>query len=452
MLNWLRNFLDQRQQQQQAPQQEPVMIRGRDEGQYVPLSAQRPAQDQPRRQNALPDLPGGWLNIFTAVRGYNQARMERANQIVNQELARNQDARAQAGDLRAQAGENREQVDWDTERASRTTFGALGAYSNMVDSIQNNTSIAEADRPQAYVAAFDRIAPALQAAGYDTARVEGLREQLVQNPDSASDLLAGLTQSNGGSQAAPVAAFDERTGRAVYLNPRTGRPTARGYAPASAVLGQERLGISQQNADTAGGNLAQRQRDNDPNHIFDENAARAEGAAAGEAAQGLPSARAAIARSTETVERILSSDPDTLQSILGVPSIGGLFRGGAGMFGSIPGSPSADLAADVEQALSQARLAAYESLRGGGHITEAESLFGAQAWTNLTRARSMPAFQDELRRFRGNLRRADEILQQTAAPSRNPSRNPSRQQPAAPRAAPAAGGINVDEYLSQRGW
>lgn len=386
-------------------------------------------------------MPRNWLNIFTAVRNANQFEADQQQQIVENKRADEQLGFQRNQDMRAQAGEDRTATDWDTDRATRTTLGALGAYTNMVDSI-NNSSIPEAERPQAYAAAFDRIAPALQASGYDPQRVDALRAQLIENPDSASDLLSGLQSmsANGGSQPNLQAAFGP-DGQAVFINPRTGRVAARGYAPATAVLGRDRVTVSE-------GNLSQRQLENDPDHVFDVGAARAEGGAAGEAAQGLPSARAAIARSAETVDRILEADPETLQSILGVPTLQGLFRGGAGAFGSIPGTESADLAADVQQSLSQARLAAYESLRGGGHITEAESLFGAQAWTNLTRTRSLPAFQAELRRFRANLQRADEILQQTAAPSRNPNRTPAPAAPARQRATPA----DVDAILRERGF
>lgn len=431
MFNWLRRFVGR------EDQQAPPMIRGRDEGQTVPMAAQ-----QAPRQNALggelADLPGGWLNIFSAVRGYNQARMQRQGQIDNTELARNQDAREQSD-------EDREQTEFDTERASQTTLGALGAFSNMVDTIDASEAIAQADRPAAYAAAFDRVGPALEAAGYDPAQIQGLREELIANPSSAADILAGLTQSHGGSAPSLQAAIGP-DGRPVFINPRTGRPAAAGYAPATTVIGQGRLAVSQQNAETSAGNLEQRQLDNTPDHIYQENLARTEGGLDAEALQTLPARRAALARSSETIDRLISSDPEALQSILGVPSLGGIFRGGAGMFGSLPGTESADLAADVEQLFSQARLAAYESLKGGGHITEAESLFGAQAWTNLTRARTLPAFQAELRRFQRNVRRADEVIQQSA---RQQSGSAGRTTPRQP--AQSTPSINVDEFLSQRG-
>lgn len=392
-------------------------------------------------------MPQNWLNIFSAVRGANQFEADQRQRVIDNKRA-DEDQGFQRDAVR------REATDWDTARAERTTLGALGAYSNMVDSIENS-EIAPEERPQAFAAAFDRIAPALQASGYDPQRIEGMRAELIQNPQYARDILQGLQGGSGGTQANLQAAFDAN-GRAVFINPRTGREAARGYAPATAVLGDRRVAISDRNADTAAGNLEQRQLDNNPEHIFDESAARAEGALGGAAAYNLPSARAAIARSADTVERLLSTDEATLQSVLGVPSLQGLFRGGAGSFGTIPGTPAADVASDIEQTVSQARLAAYESLRGGGHITEAESLFGAQAWTNLTRVRSLPAFRAELRRFQANLERADEILQSTAAPSRNPNRTPAPSRaPAASRTpAPAAGnsgGVSVDDWLQERG-
>jgi hypothetical protein len=396
-------------------------------------------------------MPRNWLNIFTAVRNANQFEANQEQQVVE-----NKRADAQLGFQ--QADEAREATDWDTERSTRTTLGALGAFTNMADSIANDTSIAEEMRPQAYAQAFDRIAPALQASGFDPQQVDGLRAQLLENPAQASDLLAGLEalRPGGGGSAPSLAAAFGPNGEPVFINQRTGRPAARGYAPATAVLGSERVEISRRNADTSFGNLEQRRLTNDPNHVFDVSSARSEGRVAGESAAREPEAVAAGNEVVRRIDGILNTPPEELGDVLGMPSLGGALRGGYGQYGAWPGSERANIQSDIVALSSSLRSAAYQLvLKGGGQITEAESAFAAEAFVNLQRSQSPAQFRENLVTARSYFQGLIQRYQDSAAPTRNPNRSDSGRAPAAAApaagAAPAAPTINVDEFLRERG-
>lgn len=403
-------------------------------------------------------MPRNWLNVFTAVRNANAFEADQDQRTL-------ENKRADETQSFARQDQEHQNTDWSTERSTRTTLGAISAFSNMADSITNNPAISEEDRPQAYAQAFDRIAPAIQASGFDPQQIEGIRTQLIENPAQAGDLLAGLQelQGNGsGSQPSLQAAFGPN-GEAVFINPRTGRPAARGYAPATAVLGSQRVGVSQQNADTSAGNLEQRALDNDPNHVFDESSARSEGTVAGQSAARAPEALAAGREVIRRIDTILSTDPAQLGDVLGMPSLGGALRGGFGQFGTWPGSERANIQSDIGALSSSLRSAAYQLvLKGGGSITEAESAFAGEAFVNLQRSQSPGQFRENLTHAREYFNGLLERYSEQAAPSRNPNRNDAArnsapasggQQTPAPRTAPAAqGGINVDDYLAQRGF
>lgn len=403
-------------------------------------------------------MPNNWLNIFSAVRGANQFEADQQQRTI-------ENKRADETQGWAREDQQHQNTDWNTERATRTTLGALGAFSNMADSISNDASITDENRPQAYAQAFDRIAPALAASGFDPQQVDGLRAQLLENPGQASDLLNGLQElsgSDGGSRQGLQAAFDAN-GRAVFIDPRTGRPAARGFAPATAVLGQDRVAVSQQNADTAGGRLEQQQVSNDPNHAFDVSAAQAEGTVAGQNAARAPEALAAGREVVRRIDTILNTPPEQLADVLGMPSLGGALRGGFGQAGTWPGSQAADIAADIGGLSSSLRSAAYQLvLKGGGSITEAESAFGAEAFVNLQRSQGPAQFRENLMHAREYFSGLLQRYQQQSAPTRNPNRTDGARgggaasATAAPAtaapAAPSSGGVDVDAYLRDRGF
>lgn len=434
-------------------------------GSQQPLDEKGNPISQPQQGSGLPDLPGGPLNIFSVFRGYTEAR-QRQQQLDQAEQQR------QTENKFTGRAEDRAQQTFDTARATQATLGGLSAFSNMADSIANNSNIAEADRPQAYAVAFDRIAPALAAAGYDENRIANLREHLIANPSAANDLLAGLEEGLGGqgSRQGLQAAFDQN-GQAVFIDPRTGRPAARGYAPATAVLGQTRTGIAQQNANTAGGRLEQQQLQNDPTHAFDVSSAQAEGTVAGQNAAREPEAVAAGNEVIRRIDTILDTPPDQLADVLGTPSLAGALRGGFGQYGAWPGSERNNIAADINGLTSSMRSAAYQLvLKGGGSITEAESAFAAQAFVNLDRSQSPGQFRDNLQHAREYFSGLTHRYQSQSAPTRNPNRPgnirndgaaPAPNAPAA-RQAPASAvpaadprarrsGETTDAYLARLG-
>ncbi|MDV7393832.1 hypothetical protein RZS08_20810, partial [Arthrospira platensis SPKY1] len=92
----------------------------------------------------------------------------------------------------------------------------------------------------------------------------------------------------------------------------------------------------------------------------------------------------------------LLADPSTLSSIFGWPSMRGVAQGGLGMVGAVPGTGAADAAAALEGLQGIVRTQAFESLKGGGQITEAESKFASEARANLARSQSPEAAMREL--------------------------------------------------------
>lgn len=86
-------------------------------------------------------------------------------------------------------------------------------------------------------------------------------------------------------------------------------------------------------------------------------------------------------------------------SVFGLPGVG-VFKGGFGALGAIPGSSAADYVSNLEALKSDIRSQAFETLKGGGQITEKESEFAANAISRMERTTSYAEFQRELRRVR----------------------------------------------------
>lgn len=102
-------------------------------------------------------------------------------------------------------------------------------------------------------------------------------------------------------------------------------------------------------------------------------------------------------------------DPDrqnAARSILGMPWPGKIIEGGMGQLGALPGSDAADYVADLEAlAEGDVRSIAFETLKGGGQITEAESKFARDALLMLSRSTSYEKYQRELADFRSYMER-----------------------------------------------
>lgn len=107
-------------------------------------------------------------------------------------------------------------------------------------------------------------------------------------------------------------------------------------------------------------------------------------------------------KDAEFVEGVGGEDEFTRvqESIFGTPTLRGARAGGYGSFGSVTGTRAADYAANYEALSGDIRSAAFETLKGGGQITEKESEFAADAIAKLTRSTSPAEYRRELKRLR----------------------------------------------------
>lgn len=114
----------------------------------------------------------------------------------------------------------------------------------------------------------------------------------------------------------------------------------------------------------------------------------AEGKAVGGAVAGLPGAQAQVDQSVALIDSIIA-DP-------ALESITGMFQG------RLPPMSQAgtDLNVKVDQLKGKAFLEAFESLKGGGAITEREGEAATQAMARLNRAQSTEEFQRSLEELR----------------------------------------------------
>ncbi len=88
-------------------------------------------------------------------------------------------------------------------------------------------------------------------------------------------------------------------------------------------------------------------------------------------------------------------------SIFGaLPTPGKIMHGGFGRWGTWAGSQAADYVVNMEALQSDVRSMAFETLKGGGQITEKESEFAADAIAKLSRSTSVGEYRRELKRLR----------------------------------------------------
>lgn len=98
----------------------------------------------------------------------------------------------------------------------------------------------------------------------------------------------------------------------------------------------------------------------------------------------------------------------------------GLSTGIASVLPSVPGTRMTDFNAVLDQIKGQAFLQAFESLKGGGQITEVEGTKATQAIARLDKAQSQKEFVKSLQELRGivssGLERAEKKVEQYGAP------------------------------------
>jgi hypothetical protein len=122
--------------------------------------------------------------------------------------------------------------------------------------------------------------------------------------------------------------------------------------------------------------------------------AKVEGTAAGEAVTGLGSAIAKGEQALALIDQV-ANDP-SLPSILGI--IQGNIPAGTPFIGG--GQAGADLGVKIEQLQGQVFLEAFESLKGGGAITEIEGQKAERAKARLQRTQSPEAYRAALGELR----------------------------------------------------
>lgn len=296
------------------------------------------------------------------------------------------------GDASALDDQFMERETYNQERLRNAQRGVLGALRQV------------RERGGDLGATFDQLTPILPSLGISEDQIGALREQIVANPNAIDAFEEALGDPSGSRLiGSPQAAYDSQ-GRPVFLAfDRSGRPTEiEGYSPASTVLGEERIRQGDTRLGISQGSLDERRRENDPTYRQDRAAADALGRAQGTAQAGIDALEETVDQINTRIDAV-TADAD-LGAVLGLPSLRGVTRGGLGALGPpIPGTPAADVLAQLRALSSQIRLQAYESLRGAGQITEAESLFGEQAQGNLERIQSPEALLTEIENMRDRL-------------------------------------------------
>lgn len=264
--------------------------------------------------------------------------------------------------------------------------------------------------------AFDQIAPHL---GMDPEQAQQVRDSIAKDPASVKDFVAGLQKHVEATSRYQIVQGDNGQVYRVTADGVEPLSTADGKAilGAQAVQGQERLNqgdrrLMQQNA------LAQ------PEFKGAQAAAVAENKVKGTTKANLPSFEAVLTTARNRIEQV-RKDP-AIDAIFGSPTLKKMLtQGGFGAFGAIPGTPAADAAAKVTALVSELRSQAYETLKGGGQITEAESKFASESLANLERAQSKQSFMLELKNLESVLNRAEAAAKSKAGVSSESTNQPS---------------------------
>lgn len=158
-----------------------------------------------------------------------------------------------------------------------------------------------------------------------------------------------------------------------------------------------------------------------PKNVAGAAAERERGKAEGEQVAGAPALITTAEQSIRVLNRAL--EHPALKSS----------TGWGGVFPALPGSPRADFNSIAEQIEGRTFLEAFNSLRGGGAITEAEGQKATAAMARLKRTQSEAAYREALEELRGILEtgisRARDAVRRAEQARQQP---PGGQRPAAP--------------------
>ena len=270
---------------------------------------------------------------------------------------------------------------------------------------------------------YDQTLAAMAPLGATPEELEQVGNIFVETPGFASQMLSGLRSSGSENelQYAPRAVINPETDRAIYVAP--GEEVGMEPAPES---------IRQSNTRLREEELNRRRDTDDPDYQGRRSESIEAGRQRARAETVLPNLRRVIGEIDQTINGLLDN-PD-LEAVTGMPTMRGITRGGlGGVAPPVPGSPAAGALVQLKRLADQTRLRAYETLRGAGQITEAESLFGANAEAALDRINSYDGLVAELNRYRSSLRTALNSAEERARIGRSEDRprrgvrNPSQQ-------------------------
>lgn len=272
------------------------------------------------------------------------------------------EGREVAQEGRAAAQEQRAAETFDIAKRDTGQAKQQQAVLGMVNGLR-----AARDRGEDVGAAFDNIVDTLPSLGVNPDDIPGMRQAVVDNPAVLDDYLAAL---GGGAAPAKAADLSEKEqARAIMNDPSATEPDK---TWAASIMGGK------------GG-------------------AGAAGGVAGQAFSDILNRIDILEGSDEEfVEGV--GGPEEFQrvqeSIFGTPTLKGARAGGYGSFGSVTGTRAANYVANFDALAGDIRSVAFETLKGGGAITEKESEFAASAISRLTRSTSPDEYRRELKRLR----------------------------------------------------
>ena len=143
-----------------------------------------------------------------------------------------------------------------------------------------------------------------------------------------------------------------------------------------------------------------------PKEIAERESQEKQGAARGQAIADLPRKQLDAQRTLSVVDKLLGDGR-------GVEGLGGNF-GMVGMVPNMPGGKAADANTLIEQVRSRAFLEGFNSVRGGGAITEAEGQKATTALIRAQNAQSLPAFLEALAEFKYQVQTGLELARRQA--------------------------------------
>jgi hypothetical protein len=272
---------------------------------------------------------------------------------------------------------------------------------------------------------------------YDSARVKQILDTTMSQKDRLEAAIKERQTAATESQAATAAAklpFERQRAEAAMISARAAKERV-GQDQRGQDLQQQRIDIERERLlrDEKRYDLDQRRvriaeenqrRQADPEYQQMLERARAAGAAAGKndqvAAETLPKVITTAEMMLGNIDAMIGKpeikDPKTgkVTQAATRPHPGFEMTVGATLLPGarfVPGSPAADFQARFDQLKGESFLQAYETLKGGGQITNIEGEKGTQAINRMSLAQSEKEFIDAARELQGIIKKGVERAQ-----------------------------------------